>query len=76
MAEKITFIDSSAQLISYLPRGPFDNEIFVRATKSMLSPGTERAALMQIWDDPDFRANPGYQLVGVVEDLGKEVIGY
>lgn len=73
MAEKITFIETSAQLKSYIPRSPKEDEIFVRATKSMLSPGTERAALLRIWDDPDFRENPGYQLVGIVEDLGTDV---
>lgn len=73
MAEKITFVDTHAELKSYLPRNPKQNEIFVRATKSMLSPGTERAALMRIWDDHTFREDPGYQLVGVVEEVGTDV---
>jgi 2-desacetyl-2-hydroxyethyl bacteriochlorophyllide A dehydrogenase len=73
MAEKITFVETHAQLKSYLPRNPQKNEIFVRATKSMISPGTERAALMQVWDDPAFREDPGYQLVGVIEDIGANV---
>jgi 2-desacetyl-2-hydroxyethyl bacteriochlorophyllide A dehydrogenase len=71
--QKIQFIDTQARLVEQdLPElGP--GQILVKARCSLISPGTERAALLRLWDDADFRANPGYALAGVVIETGPDV---
>jgi 2-desacetyl-2-hydroxyethyl bacteriochlorophyllide A dehydrogenase len=50
-----------------------DGQILIQTVCSLISPGTERAALMRIWDDAGFRENPGYALAGEVIETGPGV---
>jgi 2-desacetyl-2-hydroxyethyl bacteriochlorophyllide A dehydrogenase len=74
--KKITFRDTKAEIIEEeIP--PLDaGQILVKTHCSLISPGTERAALTRLWDDPGFRANPGYALAGEVVGLGGENSGF
>lgn len=70
---KIVFIDSEADIVQedIPPLKP--NQILIKSHCSLISPGTERAALTQLWNDPGFRSNPGYALAGKVIEVGSEV---
>lgn len=71
--EKITFVDTRAQLIRAQLPPPAAGEVLIRARCSLISPGTERAALTRLWDDADFRQSPGYALAGDVLAVGHDV---
>jgi 2-desacetyl-2-hydroxyethyl bacteriochlorophyllide A dehydrogenase len=71
--KKIEFHDKEAELVSSSLEAPGSDEILIEAECSLISPGTERAALIRVWDDPDFRRNPGYALAGRVIEAGPEV---
>lgn len=73
--KKVVFRDTQAELLEeQLPELEPD-QILVQTRCSLISPGTERAALTRLWDDPGFRANPGYALAGDVIEIGKQVEG-
>lgn len=70
---KVVFRDTHAELIE-APLAPIaDDQVLIRTRCSLISPGTERAALIRLWDDPFFRENPGYQLAGDVIEVGRSV---
>jgi len=48
----------------------------LKAHCSLISPGTERASLLRLWDDAEFRANPGYALAGEVIETGPGVTSF
>ncbi len=70
---KIIFRETHAELVEERIAGPVEDEVLIRSECSLISPGTERAALTRLWDDAIFRANPGYALVGRVEQTGSQV---
>lgn len=71
--QKIIFRDSRAEIVEeQLPELEHD-QILIQTQCSLISPGTERAALTRLWDDAGFRANPGYALAGNVIEIGKQV---
>lgn len=74
--QKVEFIEENAVLVEReLPSlGP--GQILVRANCSLVSPGTERAALLRLWNNAEFRQNPGYALAGDVVAVGPEVSGF
>ncbi len=74
--QKIEFVDTQAQMVPGEIDAAAPDQIIVQAECSLISPGTERAALIRLWDDPTFRANPGYALVGQVVEIGKDVTNY
>lgn len=74
--QKIQFIDTQACLIEAELPELSSGQILVKAHCSLISPGTERAALLRLWDDADFRANPGYALAGEVIEVGQDVSGF
>jgi len=56
---------------------PGSNEIQVRACASVISPGTERAFILNLENtDPEYPQNLGYSCAGVVEKVGAEVKGF
>lgn len=71
--QKVVFRDSRAELVAgeLPPLNP--EQVLINARCSLISPGTERAALTRLWDDEGFRANPGYALVGEVAETGSQV---
>lgn len=71
--KKVVFRDKQAEIVEELLPELEPNQILLQTECSLISPGTERAALTRLWDDPDFRANPGYALVGEVVSIGKLV---
>ena len=74
--QKIVFRDDKAELIQVELPALDDQQILVRTRCSLISPGTERAALTRVWDDPWFRDNPGYALAGEVIEVGKNVTNF
>lgn len=70
---KIIFCDDRAEFVEaeFGDLGP--DEILIKTSRSLISPGTERAALTRIWDDAWFRENPGYALAGEVIEAGRNV---
>jgi 2-desacetyl-2-hydroxyethyl bacteriochlorophyllide A dehydrogenase len=71
--QKIIFRDSRAEIVEeQLPELEHD-QILIQTQCSLISPGTERAALTRLWNDSEFRANPGYALAGNVIEIGKQV---
>lgn len=74
-AHVITFRDSHADLVPQELPPPQSNQGLIRAHVSLISPGTERAALTRVWDDAAFRANPGYALAGEVVAVGENQAG-
>lgn len=74
--QKLVFRDNDAELVEAPLPEPGAGELLLRAACSLISPGTERAALTRAWDDEFFRANPGYALAGEVAALGKGVTGF
>jgi 2-desacetyl-2-hydroxyethyl bacteriochlorophyllide A dehydrogenase len=74
-AQKIVFRDTHAELITHSLPAPQANQVLIRSMLSLISPGTERAALTRVWDDVNFRANPGYALVGEAISVGENAAG-
>ncbi|GEM_PF-405855 len=74
-AQKIVFQDTHAELITHTLPAPQANQVLIRSRLSLISPGTERAALTRVWDDASFRANPGYALAGEVISAGENAAG-
>ena len=73
MAKKIRFVETRAE-VAETRLGPLEaNEVLIKARCSLISPGTERAALTRLWDDAAFRENPGYALAGDVVAVGAGV---
>jgi len=71
--QKIIFRDSQAEIIEEQLPELENDQILIQTQCSLISPGTERAALTRLWDDAEFRANPGYALAGDVIKIGKQV---
>lgn len=71
--QKVVFIDEHAELVDAQLPSLEENQVLVKTVCSLISPGTERAALTRVWDDAGFRANPGYSLAGDVIVVGKNV---
>jgi len=71
--KKIIFENKHAVLIEQELPTLETNQVLVKAHYSLVSPGTEKAALIELWDDEGFRANPGYALAGEVIEVGKDV---
>jgi L-iditol 2-dehydrogenase len=69
-ASKIVFRDTNARLTSHFLNEPGEKEVLIKAHLSLISPGTERAALTGVWNDPVFRENPGYSLAGEITAAG------
>lgn len=74
--QKIVFQDNQAALVEASLAEPGKGELLLQAHCSLISPGTERAALSRLWDDEFFRANPGYALAGEVAAVGQGVTGF
>ena len=75
MAKKIRFVDTRAEVVETRV-GPLEaNQVLIETRCSLISPGTERAALTRLWDDAVFRENPGYALAGDVSAVGSAVNG-
>lgn len=74
--QKLVFEDTQAKLVEANLPQPGPGELLVCAHCSLVSPGTEKAALKQLWDDPEFRQNPGYALAGEVVAIGPGVEGF
>ena len=72
---KVIFRDTHAEFIEEQLPELEPGQILVQTRYSLISPGTERAALTRLWDDAGFRANPGYALAGDVIEMGKQVEG-
>jgi 2-desacetyl-2-hydroxyethyl bacteriochlorophyllide A dehydrogenase len=70
---KIIFSDNRAELVRQALPDPAPGQVLIKTCCSLISPGTERAALTRVWDDAGFRANPGYALAGEVIELGQGV---
>ena len=68
---KIVFRDTHAELVAGELPSPGNQQVLIRARCSLISPGTEKAAMNRIWDDPIFRENPGYALAGDVIEAGQ-----
>ena len=74
--QKITFRDDRAELVSQTLPETAAGEVLIKTRCSLISPGTERAALTRVWDDAGFRENPGYALAGDVIEAGAGVTGF
>jgi 2-desacetyl-2-hydroxyethyl bacteriochlorophyllide A dehydrogenase len=72
---KIVFRDTHAELVAGELPFPGNQQVLIRARCSLISPGTEKAALNRIWDDPTFRENPGYALAGDIVEAGQNTAG-
>jgi 2-desacetyl-2-hydroxyethyl bacteriochlorophyllide A dehydrogenase len=70
---KLVFQDTHADLVEVALPELGENQMLMKARCSLISPGTERAALKRLWDDAEFRANPGYALAGEVAAVGQQV---
>lgn len=74
--QKIVFRNTHAEIIeAALPAIALD-QLLVKTHCSLISPGTEKAALTRAWDNTEFRQNPGYALAGDVIEVGGDVQGY
>ena len=76
MIKKVTFIEKEAALVEEELPALEEDQILVKTVVSLISPGTERAALTRLWDDAGFRASPGYALAGEVVETGSQVKGF
>ncbi len=72
---KVAFRDTHAEVIEGELPPPGNHQVLVRTRCSLISPGTERAALNRIWDDAEFRENPGYALAGDIVEAGPNTAG-
>ena len=70
------FIAAQAELTQAILPETANDQILVRARCSLISPGTERAALTRMWDDAAFRESPGYALAGDVIRRAREICGW
>jgi len=73
---KLVFQETHARLVEEALPQPGPGELLLRSHCSLISPGTEKAALKRLWDDAEFRANPGYALAGEVVAAGPDVIDF
>lgn len=71
--QKLVFEGTRATLVEKSLPQPGAGELLLRAHCSLISPGTEKAALKRLWDNAEFRANPGYALAGEVVAAGPGV---
>lgn len=71
--KKVTFQNTNAKIVEEELPALKSDQVLIETHASLISPGTERAALTRLWDDPGFRANPGYALAGDVMETGSEV---
>jgi 2-desacetyl-2-hydroxyethyl bacteriochlorophyllide A dehydrogenase len=76
MLEKVTFRDTRAEIVEEEIPALEAQQILVKTRCSLISPGTERSALTRLWDDPGFRASPGYALAGDVIEIGSQANGF
>ncbi len=74
--QKIVFSNEHAEIIDADLPAMQDDQLLVNTRCSLISPGTERAALTRLWDDAEFRENPGYALAGDVIAVGRDVEGF
>ena len=74
--QKIVFCNEHAEIIDADLPPMQDDQLLVKARCSLISPGTERAALTRLWDDAEFRESPGYALAGDVIAAGRDVEGF
>jgi 2-desacetyl-2-hydroxyethyl bacteriochlorophyllide A dehydrogenase len=74
--QKIVFRNEHAEIIDADLPAMRDDQLLVKTRCSLISPGTERAALTRLWDDAKFRENPGYALAGDVIAAGRDVGGF
>jgi len=74
--QKIVFCNEHAEIIDADLPPMQDDQLLVKTRCSLISPGTERAALTRLWDDAEFRENPGYALAGDVIAAGRDVEGF
>jgi 2-desacetyl-2-hydroxyethyl bacteriochlorophyllide A dehydrogenase len=74
--QKIVFRSEHAEIIDADLPAMRDDQLLVKTRCSLISPGTERAALTRLWDDAEFRENPGYALAGDVIATGRDVEGF
>jgi 2-desacetyl-2-hydroxyethyl bacteriochlorophyllide A dehydrogenase len=74
--QKIVFRGTQAELVQATLPEIADDQILVRSRCSLISPGTERAALTRLWNDETFRENPGYALAGDVMEIGRQAGGF
>ena len=70
--QKIVFRNEHAEIIDADLPAMRDDQLLVKTRCSLISPGTERAALTRLWDDAEFRENPGYALAGDVIAAGRD----
>lgn len=75
-AQKIRFVEDKAELVETSLPELAKNQVLIKTHCSMISPGTERAALTRSWDDAGFRESPGYALAGEVVATGPETTGF
>ena len=73
VARKVVFVEREARIQEFDMPELKSHEILVKTHCSLISVGTETTALTGRWDDPDFRANPGYALAGDVIEVGNHV---
>ena len=58
-------------------REPAPGQVLVRADKTLISPGTERALLLSLGEfEPAYPKHSGYSFVGAVEQVGTGVDGF
>ncbi|MFC2055714.1 zinc-binding dehydrogenase [Chloroflexota bacterium] len=74
--QKIVFRNEHAEIIDADLPAMRDDQLLVKTRCSLISPGTERAALTRLWEDAEFRENPGYALAGDVIATGRDVEGF
>lgn len=70
---KIRFVETRAEVVEAGLEQVEPDQVLIRARCSLISPGTERAALTRLWDDDAFRESPGYALAGDVVAVGTAV---
>lgn len=75
-SQKVIFRNDRAELVAQQLPATEADQVLIRTRCSLISPGTERAALTRIWDDAGFRENPGYALAGDVIEVGPRVTGF
>lgn len=61
-------------LESFQPPAPLGHQVLLRARKTLISPGTERAFFLKLANTaPEYPLCPGYSFIGTVEALGEDV---
>ncbi len=68
--------ENRVELMDYTPEPPEAGEMLVRTRYSGVSQGTELWALGGHREELTFPTIPGYQSIGVIEQLGPDVEGY